>query len=221
MDLKICGARFPEEIAILEEEAVSYVGLWTGISGHPHNLEDDHFARLAALCDQVVPIAVCVSKPVDQMLAQLHPTRVRMVQLHGFNTPRDVALLKAAGYSVIKTLHLSDQGTCPESRWLGAYRAAGCDIFLMDRYGGPNQIGSCGTALPEAVVRDWCHRLNSDRVWLAGGLAAERIAHLSDSTTLETADVDSAARHAGAISRKAARMLVTASLPTAYYRETA
>jgi phosphoribosylanthranilate isomerase len=221
MDIKICGARLPEEINILQQELVSYAGLWTGISGHPHNLEDNTFRMLAAQCRNVTPIAVCVSKPVESLLALLMPTRVRMVQLHGFNGPRDVAVLKSAGFAVIKTLHLSDDGNCPESRWLSAYRSAGCDVFLMDRFGGPDQIGSSGAALPQAVVRDWCHRLSGDRLWLAGGLAADRIASLSEGTSIETADVDSAARHAGLICRKAARMLVTASLPSDHYRETA
>ena len=147
METKICGATRPEEIAILEHEDVRYCGLWTGIAGHPNDLSDAQFASLAACCRNVTPVAVCVRKPVTDLVALLRPTRVRMVQLHGFNTPRDVAELKAAGFTVIKTLHLADQGQCPEARWIAAYDAAGCDIYLMDRFGGPDQIGSCGKAL--------------------------------------------------------------------------
>lgn len=221
METKICGATRPEEIAILEHEDVRYCGLWTGIAGHPNDLADAQFASLAACCRNVTPVAVCVRKPVADLVALLRPTRVRMVQLHGFNTPRDVAELKAAGFTVIKTLHLADQGQCPEARWIAAYDAAGCDIYLMDRFGGPDQIGSCGKALPEPVLRDWQHRLAGRRIWLAGGLTADRIASLSEQGGIEAFDIDSAARHAGQICRKAARMLVTAARPADSYRLTA
>ncbi|WP_149141621.1 hypothetical protein [Gemmobacter caeruleus] len=221
METKICGARLPEEIDILEQEAVRYCGLWTGIEGHPNDLDDLRFTTLAARCRNLTPVAVCVRKPVQQVIALLTPTRVRMVQLHGFNTPRDVAMLKDAGFTVIKTLHLGEDGACPEARWISAYDKAGCDIYLMDRFGGADQIGSCGKALPEPVLRDWRHRLAGRRLWLAGGLTPDRIALLSEEGGIEAFDIDSAARHGGHICRKAARMLVTAARPAESYRHIA
>lgn len=221
METKICGARLPEEIAILEREEVRYCGLWTGIAGHPKDLDDRHFADLAGRCKTVRPVAVCVRKPVERLLDLLLPTRVRMVQLHGFNTPRDVARLKEAGLTVVKTLHLSDAGDCLEARWLSEYERAGCDIFLIDRFGGPGEIGSCGKALPGPVLRDWRHRLAGRRLWLAGGLTADRVAALSEEGGIEAFDIDSAARNAGQICRKAVRMLVTAARPAESWRQIA
>jgi len=221
MDIKICGATTLEEIEILQQEGARYTGLWTGIDGHRYNLDDTLFHTLADRCQRIVPVAVCVRKPVAALIELLKETRVRHVQLHGFNAPGDVAVLKNAGYTVIKTLHLKDDGSCIEDRWIDAYAKLGTDIFLADRFQDPSRIGSTGKALPEPVVEKWLGHLAGQRIWLAGGLNVERISRLSESGQVEAADVDTAARHLGKIARKASRLLVTASQPAGLFKETA
>lgn len=221
MRIKICGATSREEIVMLEQEGVAYVGLWTGIDGHRYNLSNAQFRDMAAACRSITPVAVCVRKPIDALLALLEDAPVNHVQLHGFNMPRDVALLKARRYSVIKTLHVTDDGTSPEARWIDKYADAGCDIFLIDRYGGPDQVGSSGQPLSENIAREWQKHLSGHRVWLAGGLTPDRVARLSEECAIETADVDTAARHLGFIARQPTRLLVTAALPVEAFQEIA
>lgn len=221
MDVKICGATSRDEIAILEEEGAAYVGLWTGITDHRYNLCDSSFGRMASYCSRLTPVAVSVRRPVAEIIALAGASGVRHVQLHGFNPPRDVARLKEAGLTVIKTLHLNSRGDCPAARWLDHYRAAGCDVFLLDSFAGPHGIGSTGKMLPDGVVEDWIDRLAGRRIWLAGGLTPDRLSCLSEDPRIEAADIDSAARRLGLISRKATRLLVTASLPSPASREIA
>ncbi|WP_269584447.1 hypothetical protein [Roseibium sp. Sym1] len=221
MDIKICGATTLEEIELLQQEGARYTGLWTGIDGHRYNLDDTLFHTLADRCRRIIPVAVCVRKPVAGLVNLLKETRVRHVQLHGFNAPRDVALLKQAGYTVIKTLHLKDDGSCLEERWIEAYAKLGTDIFLADRYQDPSRIGSTGQPLPDSVAEKWMGRLAGHRIWLAGGLNVERVSLLSEGGRVETADIDTAARHLGKIARKASRLLVTASRPAGLFKETA
>jgi phosphoribosylanthranilate isomerase len=221
MDVKICGAILGEEIDLLDQEGAGYVGLWTGIEGHRHNLTDTAFDTLARRCTQVRPLAVCVRRPVSEVAALMRAAGVGIVQLHGFNPPADVARLKAEGFTVVKTLHVDDAGTCLEARWIDHYAAAGCDVLLLDRFAGEQGIGSTGRSLSAAIVEAWVSRLDGARLWLAGGLTPDRVSQLSEDRRIEAADVDSAARHLGIISRKATRLLVTAAQPRHAYREIA
>lgn len=219
MDLKICGITNREELAILDQEGARYAGLWTGIAGHPKNLSDARLAELAESAGQVTPVAVCVKRRVTELWSLLKHTPVRHVQLHGFNAPRDIAFLKDQGVTVIKTVHVDDDGASPIERLIEPYRAAGCDVFLIDRIGGRQAIGSTGVSLDPEVAGQWRDRLNGSRIWLAGGLTPDRICDLSETEGFEAVDVDSAARiRGGAIHRKAARMLVLASSPSTLFK---
>lgn len=215
MDLKICGITSCEELDILIQEGTRYAGLWTGIDNHPRNLSDAKFIELAERCEDVTPVAVCVQRPVAELLKLIQLTKVRHVQLHGFNKPDDLSYLKDHGITLIKTVHVQDDGTCPSERLIDPYIEAGCDVFLIDRFGGRKAIGSSGVSLGRDAVQSWCRRLDGHRIWLAGGLTADRISDLAETEGIETFDVDTAARlKGGAIHRKAARMLVLASSPS-------
>ncbi len=220
MDLKICGITNSEELDILSQEGAKYAGLWTGIDGHPRNLSDAKFMELAERCDKITPIAVCVKRPMDDLWSLLKNTDVRHVQLHGFNSPRDISFLKDKGVTVIKTVHVNDEGVSPIERMIDAYHKNGCDIFLIDRFGDSQSIGSSGVSLGQKMVTSWTKRLDGARIWLAGGLTADRICDLSEGSGIEAVDVDSAARlNGGEITRKAARLLVIASSPTNLFQQ--
>ncbi len=221
MDLKICGATTLTDIEILQQEGARYVGLWTGIDGHRRNLPDDDFVTLTNACDGLMPIAVCVKKPVAELCKLLQKTPVKHVQLHGFNPPKDIEYLKRHGFIVIKTLHVEETGTCPIDRLVEPYKNAGCDVFLIDRFGGGNDIGSSGKSLQAGVVQHWIDRLQGQRIWLAGGLTTDRIADLSETSDIETVDVDTAARRFDTISRKATRLLAVAAIPSDHFRRSA
>ncbi len=215
MDLKICGITRRDELDVLNQEGVSYAGLWTGINGHRRNLSDARFLELAKACRRVTPIAVCVKRSVRDLWTMLEPTEVRHVQLHGFNSPNDIAFLKERDITVIKTLHIADNGDCPTERLIGPYQDAGCDVFLIDRFGGRQAIGSSGVSLQRGTVARWQSQLFGHCLWLAGGLTADRISDLADEPGIQAVDVDSAARRdGGPIHRKATRMLVLASVPS-------
>ncbi len=211
MDIKICGLRLRDEVEAVESAGVTYAGLWTGIEGHANNLSDGAFMELSSLFTRVTPVAVCIGRPFERVIDLTMRSLVGHVQLHGFNTPSDIELMKARGLTVIKTLHITPDGFCPEERWLDAYIKAGADIFLLDRFEGTQQIGSTGRSLDDDIVSAWCNRLAGQRIWLAGGLNAARLGALAGSGAVETADIDSAARRHGQIHPRAVRDLVTAA----------
>ncbi|WP_168198788.1 phosphoribosylanthranilate isomerase [Jejubacter calystegiae] len=199
MKIKICGATILDEIALLNRYAVDYVGLWTGINGHPRSLTEMTLRILAAACDGPQPIAVCVQPANPGLMEMLHDCNIQWLQLHGFTPPSEVLCLKQQGINVIKTLHVDDNGVCPELRWLKDYDDAGVDIYLIDRFVSRQRIGSTGQALPQRVIKKMVERLQGRRVWLAGGIGITTIADFAAMPGVEALDIDSAARHEGRI----------------------
>ncbi len=210
MKLKVCGATKVDEVHDVADAGADYVGLWTGMGNHPRNLDNDSFVRLANECGDAKPVAVCVKFDPDPLCRLMDRAGVRIVQMHGFTLPAGVKLMKERGFTVIKVLHIADDGAAPEARWLPAFAHAGVDIFLLDRHGRRGEIGSTGKALPVNTVRRWVKRLGGERLWLAGGLTADRILSLDVASRVEAADVDSAARIDGRLAYDSVAMLSAA-----------
>ena len=194
MNLKICGATSVREINLLDSVGVKFVGLWTSISGHQRNLNDDNFAKLATRCRRVKPVAVCVKPDVEHVAQLCESTGVEWVQLHGFGPPRQVTEFKERGLKVIKTLHVTDTGQCPEIRWLDAYDKAGTNVFLIDRFVDRQAIGSTGQSLPSNVLRKTVERLSGQHIWLGGGLNINNLEDTFDYPEIDVIDIDNAAR---------------------------
>jgi phosphoribosylanthranilate isomerase len=199
MKLKVCGATTLDEINLINQCAVDYIGLWTGITHHPRSLAENKLHVLAAACHKPQPVAVCVRPAYPALGEMLQRCGIHWLQLHGFTTPGDVARLKKQGLAIIKTLHIGDNGDCPELRWLEAYDNAGVDVYLIDRFVDRQQLGSTGQALPQTVIDTMVVRLAGRRVWLAGGITASTISEFAGKPGIEALDVDSAARRNGLI----------------------
>ncbi len=154
---------------------------------------------LAKACNGPQPVAVCVKPVFPQLGEVLQRCAIPWLQLHGFTPPRDVARLKQQQLKIIKTLHVSDNGDCPELRWLPDYDAAGVDIYLIDRFVDCQRLGSTGQALSRTVRETLLTRLAGRRIWLAGGISADTIGEFAAIPGIEALDIDSAARSNGII----------------------
>ncbi|OMH29122.1 hypothetical protein [Motiliproteus sp. MSK22-1] len=194
MNLKICGATSVREISLLDSVGVKFVGLWTSISGHKRNLDDDHFTTLATRCRRVKPVAVCVKPDIEHVANLCESTGVEWVQLHGFGPPSQVQEFNKRGLKVIKTLHVTDAGDCPEIRWLDDYDKAGVNVFLIDRFVDRQAIGSTGQSLPPRVLRETIDLLSGRHIWLGGGLNICNLADTFDYPEIDVIDIDNAAR---------------------------
>lgn len=199
MKIKICGATRLSEIEIANQCAVDYIGLWIGIEQHPRTLAEEMLAQLTRACNGPQPVAVCIKPPRPGMIDALKRSDVQLLQLHGFTPPGEVARLKQQQLKIIKALHVSDSGDCPELRWLPDYDAAGVDVYLIDRFVDRQRPGSTGQALPRPVIDSLLARLQGRRIWLAGGIAAATIGSFAAIPGIEALDIDSAARRDGVI----------------------
>ncbi|GAA2977328.1 phosphoribosylanthranilate isomerase [Actinokineospora diospyrosa] len=169
--VKVCGATRATDLAALG--GVDLVGLWCGVRGGHANLSPSTFAELASGGG---PEPVMVTFADD--IAWLAKTAgVRWVQLHGFQPPRVVRVLKAAGLTVVKALHVRD-GVCVEGSLVGAYERAGVDMFVLDCVGPDGALGSTGRPLAEAVVLEIANYLNRPFL-LSGGVTPNNAAEFA------------------------------------------
>lgn len=203
MITKVCGATSRHDLEVLATAGADMVGLWHGIPGGRADLSATELARLAAAARtarQPQPVLVTFIRDPAELADILAATRVRWVQLHGYQPPGVVRELKArgpAGLTVVKVLHLRDR-ECPEHGLIGAYERAGTDVFLLDAMTAGGRIGSTSHRLTSGAVSEMAGRLSLPFL-LAGGIcAAARAAH--EATVAHPLflgiDVDTAARDA-------------------------
>jgi phosphoribosylanthranilate isomerase len=172
--LKTCGATTKDDIDLLAAAGADLVGLWHGVPGGPAELPLDRLADLAEAARStgvLRPVLVTfLGDPVRLAEVAAH-TGIDWVQLHAYQSPPVVRSLVANGLTVVKVLHVADNG-CVERRLIPAYERAGTDMFLLDRVGADGRVGSTGVRLPEAALVDLVPQLNRPFL-LAGGIRAD------------------------------------------------
>ncbi|WP_299437792.1 hypothetical protein [uncultured Rhodospira sp.] len=177
MRLKICGATNPAEMRALATLPVDFVGLWHGIPGGAADLSVPRLRDLAAMARNAggpAPVLVTFLGDAAALARVVAETGIGWVQLHGFQSPAMVRALREAapdGTRIVKVLHV-DGRTCLERPLIGAYEAAGVDLFLLDPLTADGRVGSTGQPLDPAVVLDLVSSL-AQPFLLAGGLSAD------------------------------------------------
>jgi phosphoribosylanthranilate isomerase len=200
--IKVCGITVPQEIDLLTDQQIDFVGLWLAVPGGPHDLPPDRWRTLAeraAAASSPTPVLVTFSKDAEVLRGALESAPVQWVQLHGYPTPGFVRKVKAIGpdVRVIKVLHVKG-GQCVEESLIGSYEKAGVDVFLFDVVSDDGRVGSTGQALDPDVVAPLLERLTRPFL-LAGGISAENRAkyeQLAAHPLFLGVDVDTNARDA-------------------------
>lgn len=121
---------------------------------------------IAQLPPLVTPVAVVVDEPPAQVARLARRSGVRAVQLHGQESPQDVAALAADGFAVLKAVRVG-QDFRPQQ--LRSY--VGVDAFLLDTE-VKGRRGGTGKSF------DWKKARAANRygrVLLAGGLTVENV----------------------------------------------
>jgi phosphoribosylanthranilate isomerase len=175
MHVKICGATRVEDVELLARAGADFVGLWHGV---PRGHAELSLAALAGLASaaratgRLRPMLVTLESVVDRLCQVITRSRIRWVQLHGYQQPGLVRTLKATcpGVTVVKVLHVRD-GACVERPLVPAYERAGVDVFLLDVLTADGRIGSTAQTIDPRAVTALAERI-SRPVMLAGGLTA-------------------------------------------------
>jgi phosphoribosylanthranilate isomerase len=180
MHVKICGATRVEDVELLAGAGADFVGLWHGVARGHAELSVDALAGLAAAArgtGRLRPILVTLESVVDDVCRVVARSRIRWVQLHGYQQPGMVRRLRAAcpGTTVVKVLHMRD-GECIERALIPAYERAGVDVFLLDALAADGRIGSTAQTIDPAAAAAIADRVQRP-IMLAGGLTADNSAH--------------------------------------------
>jgi phosphoribosylanthranilate isomerase len=183
---KICGVNTPAAL----DAAVAGGARWVGFVFYPRSPRHVTFAQAADLAAQLSKSVIAVGLVVDADDAMLQELTaavpLRLLQLHGAETPERVAAIRArTGIPVMKAIKVAapaDLGTVP------AY-ATVADRILFDAK-APAGLLPGGNALSF----DWT--ILAGRTWpcpwmLSGGLTPENVAEAVRTTGATAVDVSS------------------------------
>lgn len=181
MEIKICGITRREDARIAASLGVDAVG-FVFYPKSPRHVDRETARDLAAaLPESVAGVGVFVDEPAERVLEVARFCRLTHVQLHGRETPEEVAALEAQGLRVIKALFIN--------------RAPGLDV--QERYHPTAFLVECaGVSLPggNALAWDWASvkdRVRHRPMILAGGLAPGNVAEAARAARPNAVDVSS------------------------------
>ncbi|MBM3602180.1 MAG: phosphoribosylanthranilate isomerase [Alphaproteobacteria bacterium] len=194
--IKLCGMMRPEDIAAAAQAGANWVGV-IHVPQSPRWVDGDQAARLLAAAQQVglVGVLVVANLSPPDILKLVRAARPAMLQLHGQETPDEVAMISQAlsqqdlTLPIIKAVAVN-QAVTPQQVMAYAGRA---DWLLLDRAKNPTknpvQTLSSPTSNPQMVNQEQGAAADSspaswaaanpmgDLPWLlAGGLTAENVA---------------------------------------------
>jgi phosphoribosylanthranilate isomerase len=177
--VKICGVRSEAGYQAACEAAAEMVG-FNFVPGARRAVSPESaraLLRANTASHRPDRVGVFRDQPVAEVLETSRAVGLDWVQLHGDESPTDVALL-ASEFGVVKALRATDAGLAEQ---IAAWR--GADLLLLDA-----ATPGSGETWSPAVLRD----LKIDRPWvLAGGLTPTNVASLLVATGASGVDVAS------------------------------
>ena len=154
----ICGSRRAEDIQLLIEAGVDGIGLITEVWQEiACNLSREQARKLNQLIPPLISSVLIVTEErVDEICRMTEQVAPDAIQLHGFNTPEDVAgLREKLEVKIIKTLHFQGERMAEGDDPLGCarqYIAAGADAILVDSY-QRDKVGATGETMSLSLSR--------------------------------------------------------------------
>lgn len=181
--VKICGLRDPDMVAFVARQGADWIGFM--FTPSPREVTLAAAQTLLLSVGAAVPVGVMVN-PSDEEAHAVAALGIRVLQLHGTETPTRVAELKAlTGLEIWKALGVHDAGDLARA---GSYAAA--DRLLIDAKPpeGEAIAGGHGAAFDWTLLKGWA----PPKPWLlAGGLTPENVAVAILETGAAAVDVSS------------------------------
>jgi len=177
--IKICGLTRLEDIAAVNEYRPDLIGFVFAASPRQVNQEQAMVLK-AALDPNITAVGVFVNENPDRILDILRRGIIDMVQLHGNESAKYLALLKShADCPVIKAVRVETAEQVLEAEQLPG------DFLLLDSY-HPGQLGGTGQTFDHTLIP-----VLSKHYFLAGGINPENIASILANTHPYGIDVSS------------------------------
>lgn len=179
--VKICGLTHPLDAARCVELGADAIGVVFFPKSPRHVAADQARAVVAALPEMVAAVGVFVDASFSYIMARVERCGLSMVQLHGRESARLTARLKAHGVGVIKALFVDGRPGFEDAS------AFDVDGYLVECAKGPLPGGN-------AVVWDWGAARDlglRQPLVLAGGLSPDNVAEAVRAAQPAAVDVSS------------------------------
>lgn len=190
----ICGSRRHEDINLLVEAGVDAIGLITEVwQDIPCKLSRAEAREL----NQLIPpftssVLIVTEERVDEICRMADYTLPDILQLHGFNTPEDVAVLKERlRIKIMKTLHFQGERMAEGNDPIGCaeqYITAGASAILIDSF-QEDKVGATGKTVGLNLARKLRDEIYPIPLIMAGGLNLENVVHIIDKVKPFAVDV--------------------------------
>ncbi|ROQ93595.1 phosphoribosylanthranilate isomerase [Desulfosoma caldarium] len=165
MDIKICGITCLDDARAASALDIQAVGL-VFYPKSPRFVDDATARSIArALSSHIAAVGVFVDVPWEAVLARARSVGLHAVQLHGHESPEDVARLQDAGLRVIKALFIN------RAPLVEAHVRYAPSAFLVECAGAQRPGGN-------ALAWDWRQARGAVKgapMILAGGLSPENV----------------------------------------------
>lgn len=177
----ICGTRRREDVMLLVDAGVDAIGLVTEVWQEiPCNLSRAEAKELAVLIPPFVSSVLIVTEErVNEIFGMTEYVAPDILQLHGFSTPEDVAVLKERlRAKIIKTLHFQGdrmaKGDDPV-KCAKQFILAGASAILVDSY-QEDKVGATGKIMSLNLARRLRDEIYPVPLVMAGGLHSGNVA---------------------------------------------
>jgi phosphoribosylanthranilate isomerase len=163
--IKICGLRRPADIEYVNQAKPEYAGFVFAPSKRRVTVQDA--AQLGKrLLPGIQKVGVFVNEKVENVVQTAQMCCLDIVQLHGDETPGDIAYIrKNTGLGIWKAVRVKDADS------LSGLEIYAVDAYLLDTY-IDGSFGGTGKAFDWKIAREVGR---SGRIILAGGLHAENV----------------------------------------------
>ncbi|RAN36560.1 phosphoribosylanthranilate isomerase [Hyphomonas pacifica] len=182
--VKICGLTDPDLVRFAVQKGADWIG-FVFVEASPRYVTEAAAATLLMQVGLAVPVALLVN-PNDAQIERIVALGIRVLQLHGSETPERVAEIKAAkGVEVWKALGVA---TPEDLERAALYTAA--DRLLIDAKPpeGADRTGGHGLAFDWTLLQGW----GAPKPWLlAGGLTPDNVGEAIRLTGASAVDVSS------------------------------
>lgn len=212
----LCGARSAEDISMLVEEGVEGIGLITEVAQEiPCCLSRE---KAETLCRVIPPpvssILIVTEESIDEICYIVSYVNPDLLQLHGYNSPEQVAVLKQMlpAIKMVKTLHIRGEDLVEHEDPLYVvhrYLSAGIEALLLDSV-GEQKYGSTGKTLPWSLARRIRQAIYPVPLILAGGLEPGNVGEAIRAVRPFAVDAFSSVTEQGRLQRKKVRRFIRA-----------
>lgn len=193
--IKICGIRRPEDAALAARAGADAIGM-VFVPGTPRNVSPESAADiLVALPPFVTPVGLFVDTPPQQVIELASRLRLRHLQLHGHESPEQVAALR--DYVIIKAIRVDPSTLQAElQRWKDAIKNLRLTHLrgLLLETANTRQSGGSGVENDWETIRKFQQSGAFDGlppIIAAGGLKPENVASVVKTLQPWAVDVSS------------------------------